>query len=110
MPRCSPSAFASVDLPAPIIPAMPMKMFPKTSGDAARVGPLPCAIGGAGSGGGSVAGISSRSGSTRGACQTAMTASLPSALEAHHPLDHALAGLGDLALLPRAVGAVGAQL
>ena len=45
MPRCWPSAVASVDLPAPIIPAMPMKMLPKTSGVAARwrVGPEPAA-------------------------------------------------------------------
>src|SRR5262249_2674471 len=32
------------------------------------------------------------------------------ALVAHHPLDHALAGLGDLALLAEPVGAVGAYL
>ncbi|MBC7978745.1 MAG: hypothetical protein H7138_27480 [Myxococcales bacterium] len=38
MPRCWPSAAASVDLPAPIIPAMPMKMLPNTSTGAGRIG------------------------------------------------------------------------
>src|ERR1044071_7470914 len=88
MPRCWPSAVASVDLPAPIIPAMPMNMLPNASG----------------------AGRARFKVATGAACQTAMTCELASALVAHHPLNHALARLGDLALLAQAVGAVGAHL
>src|SRR5688500_14526907 len=87
MPRCLPSAAASVDLPAPIIPAMPMKMLPNAS-------PWPCVRGtgpepeardaaGGDDAGGSI------SVNTEGACQPPLTsrpagepveAALPAAL------------------------------
>src|SRR3954464_8813646 len=70
MPRCWPSAAASVDLPAPIIPAMPMKMLPKTSGDCcARVLPDPSARLEAGGG----VGARAISVCTLAACQSGMT-------------------------------------
>src|SRR5579862_8087600 len=100
MPRWLPSAAASVDLPAPIIPAMPMKMLPNTSGAAPR--------GCRASGGGVMGGCEAISVCTRAACQPPMT-STP-ALEPHHPLDLALTRLGDLAGFAQPVGAVRAQL
>src|SRR5262245_36401292 len=109
MPRCWPRASASVDLPAPIMPAMPMKMLPSTSASAAvrRAGPDPSPSAGL-----KLSRSSLRTGSicTRAACQTAMTSSLAAALVAHHALDHALARLRDLARFAQPVGAVRAHL
>src|SRR5687768_12344977 len=71
MPRCLPSAAASVDLPAPIIPAMPMNMFPNAS-------PWPCVRGTgpepvASGAGGDDGGTGSISVNTRRACQGSLT-------------------------------------
>src|SRR4051812_26493853 len=83
---------------------MPMKMLPNTSGawprtggvGGASVGPEPLAM---------VVWVC-----TRAACQTAMTSASAPALVAHHPLDHALACLSNLALFAQSVGAIRADL
>src|SRR3569623_2795820 len=93
MPRCLPSASASVDLPAPIIPAMPMKMLPNTSGAwprTAEVGREPSACGDGATDGVSVprgSGPRTISVCTGGACQTALTSrSTPSRGPAGEPI------------------------
>src|SRR5258706_11986961 len=77
---------------------MPMKMLPNTSPE--TCGPEPSAT--------AAGGVSRVSICTRTACQLPMTSA--SALVTHHPLDDALARLGNLACFASPVGAVVAQL